>query len=773
MDPQDISITNIDNDSVGLSINDNNNMITSESGTESAFGVQLSSEPTDVVTVTIEIENTSEGEISNSGPTLTFTTASWNVIQSVTIKGVDDNRVDGDVSYDITLRVNSVNDAAYRGISSSFSVTNTDDDVAGYIYSVVPSVILQTTEAGGSSSLTVKLQTQPSQNVIISYSVSDTAEAVLNTPQLTFTPNNWNAEQLLIVTGRDDFVDDGDVTFQLTASVSTTDLVYTNISPPFLTVTNTDDDVADVAVSPNAGLQTSEDGTVTSVFTVVLKSKPLSNSLVSIPISSSLATEGTPSALQLQFTGSNWNISQTITVSGTDDDVVDGPIDYSIIVGVAVNYHNINPTDVQLTNIDNDVASLVVNQLQQSDVVDELGSTTSRTVRLQSKPSDSVTIPLTVSDDTEISLNIQQLLFTTVNWNILQTIIVSGLNDDIADGVQSSTVQFGTPSSTDAMYSSLSLVGYNFIVQTSDDDAADFTFVRISGTETAEDSQANSEVVFEVGITSEPTAMLVFPLSVGDDTEAVVSPSQLTFTSLNWRSKQTLTVTGKDDQIDDGDVSYSVIVGKPTTTDVVYNSLSNKVIGLRNIDDDSAYVEVSRIAGITTYEDQSQTHSTVLVSLLTEPTDIVTIPVSSSNDLEATVDPTSLRFEPATWQNPQTITIKGIDDQVADGDVPFRVTLSPAISNDVSYKSFNPSDITAINIDNDSASVLIGANLPLSCSESGTSVEFTLSLSSKPTSLMSMTIQTSDTTEGIVSPTFVTFSQQTWYVYIVFLIVYL
>ena len=36
-----------------------------------------------------------------------------------------------------------------------------------------------------------------------------------------------------------------------------------------------------------------------------------------------------------------------------------------------------------------------------------------------------------------------------------------------------------------------------------------------------------------------------------------MSPASLTFTTANWNTAQTVTVTGVDDCLDDGDIAYS------------------------------------------------------------------------------------------------------------------------------------------------------------------------------------------------------------------------
>ena len=73
---------------------------------------------------------------------------------------------------------------------------------------------------------------------------------------------------------------------------------------------------AGITVTPTSGLTTTEAGG-TATFTVVLTSRPVAD--VTIGLSSSDTTEGTVSPSSLTFTSANWNIPQTVTVTGVDD----------------------------------------------------------------------------------------------------------------------------------------------------------------------------------------------------------------------------------------------------------------------------------------------------------------------------------------------------------------------------------------------------------------------------------------------------------------------
>ena len=118
-----------------------------------------------------------------------------------------------------------------------------------------------------------------------------------------------------------------------------------------------------VTVTPTSGLYTSESG-AQARFSVVLTSPPTAN--VTIPLSSSDTTEGTVSPSSLTFTPANWNVPRVVTVTGVDDTIADGPIAYSIVTGPAISadpvFSGMDPADVQVTNFDNDFASLAAIQ---------------------------------------------------------------------------------------------------------------------------------------------------------------------------------------------------------------------------------------------------------------------------------------------------------------------------------------------------------------------------------------------------------------------------
>jgi hypothetical protein len=118
--------------------------------------------------------------------------------------------------------------------------------------------------------------------------------------------------------------------------------------------------VVNISVDAAPGLFTTEAGG-TATFTVSLTSQPTAD--VIIPISSSDPTEGEVSVTSLVFTPTNFNVPQTITVTGVNDDLNDGDVSYLILTGEAIsedpNYSGRNAGNVAITNVNDDIVAIL------------------------------------------------------------------------------------------------------------------------------------------------------------------------------------------------------------------------------------------------------------------------------------------------------------------------------------------------------------------------------------------------------------------------------
>jgi hypothetical protein len=116
-----------------------------------------------------------------------------------------------------------------------------------------------------------------------------------------------------------------------------------------------------ITVTPASGLVTSEAGG-TATFTVVLDTAPTADVTIALAVSD--GTEGSLSTNLLTFTSANWNVAQTVTVTGLDDTWIDGNAGYTVLTAAAassdVAYNGRDAADVALANSDDDTVNTLV-----------------------------------------------------------------------------------------------------------------------------------------------------------------------------------------------------------------------------------------------------------------------------------------------------------------------------------------------------------------------------------------------------------------------------
>src|SRR5262249_60917895 len=99
-------------------------------------------------------------------------------------------------------------------------------------------------------------------------------------------------------------------------------------------------------------------------------------------------------------------------------------------------------------------------------------------------------------------------------------------------------------------------------------------------------SEAAAATTFTVALTPHAALAISIPLSSGNPAEAAVTPSSLTFTPDNWNQAQTVTVRGVADQVDDGDVAYTIVTGAAQGHDAKYRGMNPADVAVvhRNLD---------------------------------------------------------------------------------------------------------------------------------------------------------------------------------------------
>ena len=174
----------------------------------------------------------------------------------------------------------------------------------------------------------------------------------------------------------------------ISVNVQNTSEEFDAVADQTVSVTTTDDDVAGFTIVELEGSTEVDESGTTDTFTVVLDSNPDSNVVVAISVSDSSETSiNSP----LTFTSANWDTPQTVTVTGVDDDIIDGTINSTITVTIVDaisdnDFDGVADQTVSVSTTDDDAAGFTVAETEGSTGVDESGTTDTITVALNAQP---------------------------------------------------------------------------------------------------------------------------------------------------------------------------------------------------------------------------------------------------------------------------------------------------------------------------------------------------------------------------------------------------
>ena len=743
----DVTVSITDNDTAGVSVSAISGNTTEASAT-STFTVVLDSEPTSTVSIAVESSDLTEGTINTS--TLVFTSADWNTPKTVVATGVDDGVDDGDVAYTITLSAVISDDGSYSGINpNDVNVTNVDDDVVGITVTESGGTTL-VAEAGGTDSYTIVLDSEPTNSVTVT--VTSDAQSTVSTSSIVFTAANWDTAVTVTVSAVNDDIDEASPHgSSITHTATSVDASYNDIEILNVNASVTDNDTAGVTVTESGGTTVITEAGGTDSYTIVLASEPLGDVTVDIAVDADVSV----STSSLVFTSANWDTTQTVTVTAVNDDIDEisphtGTVSHSLSSTDGA-YNGLAVSNVSASITDNDTAGVTVVESAGSTAVSESAvDTDSYTIVLDSEPTDPVTVA--INPGAQATISTSSIVFTTANWDTPVTVTVSSVNDDIDEASPHTGTITHTVTSNDSIYNGITVVDVSASV--TDDDTAGVTLSQ-SGDTTAVTEVGETDS-YTIVLDSEPTNSVT--ISVTPDTQTTVSTSSVVFTSANWDTPVTVTVSAVDDDVDESSPHLSTITHTATSGDANYDAIAVANVTPSITDNDTAGVTVTESAGATIITEAGVTDSYTVV-LDSEPTNDVTLAVSP--DADSTVSTSSIVFTSANWDTAVTVTVTAVNDDIDEASPHTSTVTHTATSNDSNYDAIGVDTVTASVTDNDTAGITV-SDISGNTTEAGATSTFTVVLESEPTANVSIDLATSDATEGTVGAAQLTFTSANW-----------
>ena len=401
-----------------------------------------------------------------------------------------------------------------------------------------------------------------------------------------------------------------------------------------------------------------------------LNAKPNSDAIVTIK--SDHNDRLSISKPSLIFTASNWDTEQSVKFTAIDDHIANGDLNFSITINSSSDdsrFNNIEYT-VQVKIKDNDDVGIIYDD---SSIILNEGQSVVRTFKLKSQPLADVVLNISSDHNDKLTISSKQMIFTSSNWNINQSVIFTAIDDNIASGDLSFNIKI-KPSSTDALYNN---IPENVIpVTIKDDDIAGIIYDSTSSI-----LNEGQYITRTFKLKSQPTSNVTLNISSNNSSRLSISKPSLIFTASNWDTEQSVKFTAIDDSIDDGDVTVSVNI-KSSSADINYNNLSSGFEIIVKDNDTSGIIADTTQATIN--EGQ---HITRTFKLKSQPTSDVLLNISSNDtNSRLSISKSSLVFTESNWNIEQSVVFTAIDNNIKDGDVDVLVTIKSS-STDLSYNN--------------------------------------------------------------------------------------
>lgn len=225
---QTVPLTVEDDDTAGFTISPSSSFTVLEGATRT-ISVVLNSQPTSDVFVDVSSAATWNSRASMSPSQLHFEVAEWNQAQTISITAgvtTPDNSSETDT---VTFSINDslTSDVKYQALSDQ-----TVDVTVDVPFRVGSGLKLFTSEMGMTATSPMRLNAQPTSDVVVTISGLDTTEGEITptTSQLTFTTSNWSTDQNIVFTGIQDGILDSNQEYTVTVTAASLDPNYDGTS---------------------------------------------------------------------------------------------------------------------------------------------------------------------------------------------------------------------------------------------------------------------------------------------------------------------------------------------------------------------------------------------------------------------------------------------------------------------------------------------------------------------------------------------------------------
>ena len=459
---------------------------------------------------------------------------------------------------------------------------------------------------------------------------------------LSFAPSDWNQTQQVTVTAEDDLVEEGDHESVIEHSVESADPAYDGLAVQAVTAVIADRRPPGVRIRESVGSTRVTEGGPSDSYTIALRSMPLSNVVITIDADSEVTVQ--PSAIT--FRPWDWDEEVTVTVWAVDDDVAEGAHTSTLRHTASSNdprYQGIEIADVVVSITDNDAAGVRVSPT--SVQVAEGGATATYQVVLESRPTADVTVRIVTDDQARTQPT--TLIFGPATWSTSRSVTVTAEDDGVVEGDHQSTIRH-IVESNDGVYDGIEVAAVTVAITDRTTPAGVHIVETGSATHVTAGGAGDTDTVV---LASRPQAAATIHITT--DAQTTVAPSQLVFTSGNWRDARVVAVSAVDDRRRGTMRAPSVT---STSADPAYDGISIRDVVAFITDNDRAGCPSRRTT--STWSGRRRCRVYARFGERAGPGNGLRV----STDGLTIASPSEVRFTPTDWQTPRWVSIAVDDD---------------------------------------------------------------------------------------------------------------
>ena len=683
--PDETVVSITDDDTAGVTVSESSLDI--NEGFYDTYTVVLDTEPVGNVTVTLG--GVTGTDVSLDKTTLTFTSGNWGTAQTVMVSARQDADAVDEEEVTITHTVSSADDADYDGVAAgSVAVTVTDDETPTPDFTLtMPAPVHGDTDGDG--------------KVNLGDTLTYTAVAA-NSGNVPL--ENVSVKDALINTGSTDCP-----ALPIGATCTST-VTYTIVQADVEagSVTNTATATATGVAAKTKTRQTPVDQLKSLTLDKTTTATGFEGANESIPYSYKVTNAGT-----VTLSGSLEIDDDKIESAGTTCPAVPGS---GLAVGAfltCTGYYTTVQADVDAGKVTNEATASLDGVTSGEDIVTvnwvapqnsepqltissgEVGEGAGNftfTVTLNPSSLQTVTVDYATSDGTATSGSDYTAASGTLTFSpgdTTKTVSVPVAADDIDEDDETFTLTLTNP-----VNASIPNTLESGSATIRDDDTAGVT---VSAPGTGLDIDEGDDDTYTVVLDSEPTHSVTITVNDPSNTDVTAEPASLTFTTTNWDTAQTVTVSASHDSgHDDEDAT---VTHTAASSDAKYDGISVADVPVNVTDDDDVPVTVS--FGQATYTVAEGSSVTVKVMLSANPERTVTIPLSTTNQGGATASdysgvPANVVFNRGDTE--KTFDFEATDDTVDDDGESIRLDFGTGLPTGVTEGS---PDETVVSITDD------------------------------------------------------------------------